>query len=379
MARLWRAPVSVTRVLALTPVPEEGAGCRFRIAQFLPHLGSNGFQVTIDPFFTTEFFQLVYQRGRYGRKAALMLRQMTRRARLLSRLQDYDIVFLYREALPVGPPLIELAMARRGPALVYDFDDAVFLPNTSEANRIVGFAKWPQKVPAILRLCDRVIAGNEYLAAFARRHNPRVTVIPTCVDTSVFIPSSVGDRAGTPMVGWIGSPTTAKYLQIVAPALQRVAAAQPFVLRISGSDDLSLPGVPIERQPWSRSREVELFGECDVGIYPLPDDDWARGKCGFKAIQFMACGVPVVASAVGVNQDIVEDGVSGFLAATEDEWVEKLARLIGDASLRRRMGVAGRRTVEERYSLAVNAPKLAAVLEDALAVRAARDRGRALA
>jgi len=372
--------VSVRRVLALTPVPEEGAGCRFRIAQFVPHLESRGFSVAIEPFFTTEFFRLVYEPGRYGRKAALMLRQMTRRARLLSRLQEFDLVFLYREALPLGPPLIELAMARRGPALVYDFDDAVFLPNTSDANRIVGFAKWPQKVPAILRLCDRVIAGNGFLAEFARRHNPRVSVIPTCVDTAHFAPRSAAPDRARPVVGWIGSPTAARYLDLVAPALQQVAARQAFDLRISGAGRCpSIPGVTIDRQPWAQSKEVELFAGCDIGIYPLPDDDWARGKCGFKAVQFMACGVPVVASAVGVNREILEDGVNGFLASTEDEWVGKLTRLLRDAPLRRRIGDAGRRTVEERYSLAVNAPKVVDVLEDALAVRASRVGKRALA
>jgi glycosyltransferase involved in cell wall biosynthesis len=165
------------------------------------------------------------------------------------------------------------------------------------------------------------------------------------------------------VIGWIGSPTTASYIRGLAGVLRRVRERHPFVLRVSGADvPLIIPGVEIENRPWSLADEVALFNTCDVGVYPLADDEWSKGKCGFKAIEFMACGVPVIAAAVGVNRTIVQDGVNGFLAASEDEWVEKLSRLLAEPELRRRFAVAGRRTIEEGYSLRVNAPTLAATL-----------------
>lgn len=356
------------RVLALSPVPEEGAGCRFRISQYIPRLAAEGFEVTVSPFFTPEFFRLVYQPGHYARKAALFVRRSLDRIAALLADRDYDLLFVYREALPIGPPIIESLLARPGrPPMVYDFDDAVFLPNTSDANRMISFLKYPTKVDTIVEKSATVIAGNAYLAEYARRHNANVTVIPTCVDTDLFVPRARSEVSRELTVGWIGTPTTAIYMESLAPVLARVQRTTPFDLRIAGAGrELRLDGVRTSNIAWSLAGEVGLFNGCDIGVYPLTDDPWTRGKCGFKAIQFMACGVPVVASPVGVNSSIIEDGVNGFLASTEDEWVEKLTRLARDPELRRRLGAAGRATIEARYSLAVNAPRLAGALRSAL-------------
>jgi len=357
------------RVLALSPIPEEGAGCRFRIAQFMPYLESVGVDVTLSSLFTTEFFRLVYKPGHYARKAVTFAALSARRLGSLRDLLRFDVVFIYREMFPIGPAIVERLIAARGrPPIVFDFDDAIFLPNVSDANRLIGVLKRPQKVAAIIRSSDHVITGNEYLAAYARRFSSAVTMIPTSVDTDRFVPAARQgdngrDRGGDPIVGWIGSPTTSGYIRGLAPVLRRAHQQQPFTLRVSGvGDRFDIPGVPIEYEPWSLEREVALFNTCDVGVYPLADDEWSKGKCGFKALEFMACGVPVVAAAVGVNRVIVEDGQNGFLAATEDEWVDKLVRLLRDAALRRRFAETGRRTVQERYSVRVNAPRLAETL-----------------
>ncbi len=360
------------RVLALSPIPEEGAGCRFRVAQYLPFLREAGFDVTISSFYTPEFFRLVYRPGHYVRKAATFLTLARRRFRELGGIDNYDLVLLYREAIPLGPPIIERLIARRGIPIVYDFDDAIFLPNVSEANRAVSFLKNPGRVASVLRLSARVVVGNEFLAGYARRYNDAVTVIPTVVDTHRFVPAA--HRPGgdaVPVVGWIGSPTTYPYLESLADVLRQAAARHRFVLKVSGAGrPVRMPGIDVQEVPWSLADEVSLFNTCDIGVYPLPDDDWSRGKCGFKAIQCMACGVPVVAANVGVNREIVEDGVNSFLAATPAEWVEKLGRLLSDPVLRGRMAEAGRRTIEARYSLDVTAPRLAAVLASAVNDRA---------
>jgi glycosyltransferase involved in cell wall biosynthesis len=359
------------RVLALSPIPEEGAGCRFRIAQFMPYLESVGFEVTLDSLFTPEFFRVVYKPGRYIRKAFTFAALSAKRLDVLRDASRFDLIVVYREAFPIGPPLVERWLTGRGmPPIVYDFDDAVFLPNVSNANRFLVSLKWAGKVPKILSLSTSVIAGNDFLAGFARRYNSSVVTIPTCVDTDKFIPRTDGGGRDPLVVGWIGSPTTAPYLSTLTSVFRNVHAATPFQLRVSGAaSDLAFDGVPVRNVPWSLADEVSLFNTCDVGVYPLTDDEWSKGKCGFKAIQFMACGVPVVASAVGVNREIIEDGVNGFLATDAREWESKLRRLLSDGSLRARFAEAGRRTVEERYSLRVNAPKVAAVLTGALTAR----------
>jgi glycosyltransferase involved in cell wall biosynthesis len=361
------------RVLALSPIPEEGAGCRFRIAQFIPYLESVGIRVTLESLFTAEFFREVYKPGHYVSKALKFGALAVKRLDSLREASRFDLVLLYREMFPIGPAVIERLLMRGWPPLVFDFDDAIFLPSVSDANRLIGALKQPGKVATIIRHSNHVIAGNEYLASYARRFNPAVTAIPTCVDTTKFVPSAEAfsnnglNTSRDPVVGWIGSPTTASYMLGLANVLRRVYDRHPFRLRVSGTEKVAaFAGIPTENPPWALEREVQLFNTCDIGVYPLLDDEWSKGKCGFKAIQFMACGVPVVASAVGVNREIIADGVNGFLAATEDEWVEKLGRLLADHELRRRLAEAGRRTVEKRYSLRHTAPTLAATLRQVL-------------
>jgi glycosyltransferase involved in cell wall biosynthesis len=363
----------VYRVLVLSPIPEDGAGCRFRVSQFIPYLNSVGFEVTVRPFFTPEFFRLVYKPGHYATKVGAFAGLSLGRLRSLRGVSSYDLIWIYREAFPIGPALIERWLGRSGmPPIVYDFDDAVFLPNVSDANRLIGSLKWVRKIPDILRHSTRVVAGNDFLAAFARQYHREVVTIPTCVDTDRFVPRSDTRASTPPIVGWIGSPTTASYLSILSTIFSRVHAHAPFQVKISGAaSDVTFPGVPVTNVPWSLAEEVSLFNQCDVGIYPLTDDDWARGKCGFKAIQFMACGVPVVASAVGVNREIIRDGENGFLATTPAEWEQKLLRLLTDEPLRVRFAKAGRQTIEDRFSLRVCAPQVAAVLRDALGARRA--------
>ena len=331
--------------------------------------------------FTPEFFRLVYKPGHYLRKAVTFAALSLKRLDSLRDLSRFDVVFIYREIFPLGPPIVErLVVSRRGPPIVFDFDDAIFLPSVSDANRLIAALKQPGKVRTIIRQSDRVIVGNDYLASYARRYSDAVTVIPTSVDLSRFVPrppaaAGSGTASGPPVIGWIGSPTTGAYLRALTPVFQKLAERRKFVLRISGTaDPVTIPGVEVDNTPWTLGREVELFNTCDVGVYPLPDDDWSKGKCGFKAIQFMACGVPVVSSAVGVNREIIQDGVNGYLASTDDEWVARLERLLLDAELRRRFAEAGRGTIAERYSLEVNAPKLAAALREAARGRGERNK-----
>jgi glycosyltransferase involved in cell wall biosynthesis len=208
------------------------------------------------------------------------------------------------------------------------------------------------------------MAGNDVLRDYALRYNSHVSVVPTTIDTEHYIPQP-RRTGGLPIVGWSGSFSTVQYLALVRPALQTLAQHRPYRLRIIGGSGVTVPGVEVECLPWQAETEVTDIGGLDVGLMPLPDDDWARGKCGLKALQYMALAVPAIVSPVGVNTEIVDHGRNGFLAATQADWVAGLERLLTDPSLRRHMGEAARTTVEDRYSARVVVPKVARILKEA--------------
>lgn len=351
------------RVLALVPYPLERApGQRFRMEQWAPRLRSEGVEVEFAPLLSAADFETLYERGRVPRKVLAVVRGYRTRLRQLESLRTFDVAYIYREAAFLGPAWVERLVARRCP-IVFDFDDAIYLPATSAANRPARFAKRRGKTAAICRVAQVVTVGNEVLAAFARRHAPRVEVIPTTMDTDVYR-VTVRDANPRPVVGWTGSPTTAGYLQSLAPALRRLRERLDFELRVIGAV-VAIDGIDVTSVPWRAESEAEDLRPIDVGLMPLTDDDWARGKCAAKALQYMALGIPPVVSPVGVNATVVRDGVNGFHAQTDADWVGRIAELLGAPALRARLGAAARRTVEEGYSAQVQVPRLAEVLRRA--------------
>jgi glycosyltransferase involved in cell wall biosynthesis len=225
--------------------------------------------------------------------------------------------------------------------------------------------KSSKKTPTICGLARHVTVGNEALAAYARRHASAVTVIPSTIDTDEY---RIAERAANvrPVVGWTGSTTTVRYLEALAPALRDLRGRLDFVLQVVGSE-ARLPGVEVGNVPWRAETEAEDLRPLDVGLMPLEDDDWSRGKCGLKALQYMALGIPPVVSPVGVNATIVRDGENGFHARNDAEWVDRIERLLRDPELRARLGAAARRTVEESYSARVQAPRMAEVFRKVVA------------
>jgi len=347
------------RLLIISPVSESGAGYRYRIQQYFPTLIANGIDPVSWPFYSDDFLQWVHRPGRYGTKARHFLMRATRRVLQLFDLGQFNGVFMYREALPIGPPVWEWICVRgwRLP-MVFDLDDAIYLGDTSEANRLLHSWKCPWKTWTLMRWSRHVIAGNAYLASQARRYQPSVGVVPTSVDTTSYQPRPSETPRPVPVIGWIGSPTTVKYLESLSEVFHRLASRRRFCLKIIGAGrPVHMPGVELEQRAWQLEREVEEFQDCDIGVSPLWNDAWSLGKCGFKALQFMGCGVPVVVSGVGMHCDMITSGVNGMLAKSEEEWIAALERLLDDVVLRQRLGGAGRATVEARYSLAVNAPK----------------------
>jgi glycosyltransferase involved in cell wall biosynthesis len=207
-----------------------------------------------------------------------------------------------------------------------------------------------------------VIVPNVFLKEYASRFNKCVYIIPTPIDTGRF---KITERSSDKLtIGWIGSFTTAPYLKTVFNVMRRLSEKYDFILKIFGAGEIiNIPGVRVENYDWNLEKEVEYFQSIDIGIYPLTDTLWARGKAGFKAIQYMAVGIPVVASSIGMNKEIIQDGVSGFLVSSDQEWFDRISRLIEDSALRKKMGFAGREAVEEKYSVKINAPKYIKIIK----------------
>lgn len=349
-------------LLFLATHPKEAASTRHRVLAYFPALTAAGFNVELHAFLSTEARAVVCRQGRGLLKGWYLVGSAIERWRRLARGQ-YDILVIHRELFPwgwwMGHQALRRVIQHRGTPVVYDFDDAMYLPQRQDR----GLLRWlesPESVREIISLSQRVIAGNVHLRDYAQRFNQRVEYVPTPVDTDHFHPEPGGGQEVSELtIGWIGSSTTSKYLSEVRPAIEQLARTHRFRMKVVGAGNHQLGwACQLDQQPWDLASEAEEFRTCDIGIYPLRDDEWARGKCGFKALQFMASGVAVVASAVGMNCEIIQDGTNGLLARTGEEWYANLRRLLEEAALRRRLAEAGRRTVEERYSLRCTAPRI---------------------
>ena len=351
------------KVLAWVPYPLGIApGQRYRIEQWSPYLRDLGIDVTFQSFATPALARTLYTTGHWAAKAAGMAGGMRRRLSEALRAATYDAVLLQREASLIGPAWAERLLHARQPAIVYDFDDAIYLPYVSPSNRYLSYLKFPWKTRALCRMAGAVMAGNDHLAAYASRYNDRVFVVPSTVSMREYQPRPAPSPDRIPVVGWTGSHSSVPYLSVVRAALLELQRRRPFRLLIIGVEHYEIPGVEVECRPWSARTEVQDLWDMDLGIMPLPDEPWARGKCGMKAIQYMGIGIPAVVSPVGANRDIVRDGVTGFHAATDGEWVGKLDLLLTDAVLRERLGAAARESVRTLYSAEAQAPRVAEIL-----------------
>jgi glycosyltransferase involved in cell wall biosynthesis len=354
------------QVLALVPYPlREAPGQRYRIEQWAPYLSDWGIDVHFQPFADAELGRTLYQRGHYAAKALAMTRAWLGMIGPTWRSSGFDVVYIHREAALVGPAWLERLAHRRNPALVYDFDDAIWLRYVSPRNRYLAYLKAPGKTKTICRMASAITVGNETLAAFARRYNPAVTVVPSTVSLRAYRPRPQAPQARPdpiPAIGWTGSHSSVQYLRLVEGALQTLARRRRFRLVVIGVEDYALEGVDVECRPWREATEVEDLWSFDVGIMPLFDDPWASGKCAMKAIQYMGVGLPAVVSPVGANRDVVPDGACGFHASSADDWVSTLDRLLDSPVLRARLGEEARRRVEALFSAEVQAPRVADLL-----------------
>jgi glycosyltransferase involved in cell wall biosynthesis len=353
------------RLLVLSTNSPLAAAVRYRALQYFPYLTRAGFACEHRGLFDERLEQVIYRPGHGREKITRALAGTARRLRDVLAGSRYDLALMLREAFLVGPPLLEALIALRRP-LIFDLDDAVWEPYDSPSyGRVARWLKCAWKTGPTIRMAKLVIAGNPYIASYMRARHGKVALVPTVVDTDVYRPAD-GPHTGPPVIGWIGSHSTAPYLAKVVPALERLARERRFRLRLVGArNDLRPAGVEVENLPWRLDREVADVRSFDIGLFPVPDDRWSRGKSGFKAVQYGAVGIPTVASPVTVNREIVIDGVTGLHADSSDDWHGALKRLLDDPSARARMGAAARERILARYSLAAHGPRLVAALQAA--------------
>ncbi|NNC86090.1 MAG: glycosyltransferase [Bacteroidia bacterium] len=334
--------------------PNRVPGQRFRYEQYLSALEEDGFDYELSFIVSKRDDKILYKPGNYIWKFWFALKAYLFRIKELFTLGQYDIIFIYREALLTRSVFFEKMYHKSKAKLIYDFDDAIWVHDVSDANKNLGWLKNPGKYSKIMSLCDIVFAGNEYLASYAKQFNPNVKIVPTTIDTDYHVGS---ERIANPIcIGWTGSLTTLKYFESLLPCLIELKkqCADKLTFKVIVDVEKEYPELGISTTPWSLDTEISELNKIDIGIMPLPDDDWSNGKCGFKGLQYMSLSKATIMSPVGVNNQIINDGVNGLLAKGNNEWKKALVSLIENPELRKKIGTEARKTIENQYSLNSN-------------------------
>ena len=339
------------KVMFVVPYPRsEAPSQRFRFEQQIEFLEANGIECHFQSFWDLNAWRVLYLSGNVLAKTLGFVRGWLRRFSLLFRLGGYDRVFLHREAAPVGPPVIEWLIAKvLRKKIIYDFDDAIWLPNVSDSNRFAARIKFHDKVKSICRWSWKISCGNAYLQDFAKQYNRCAFFIPTTVDTDRYKPAPQKTTDNKIVIGWTGSQSTNAYLENMDGVFASLARDVDFELMVISNQPPQLHH-PFRFVNWQRESEVSDLAQLDVGLMPLTDNEWSLGKCAFKLIQYGALAIPAVASPVGANKSVVLENESGFFATTDGEWIAALKRLCSNAQLRMKMGAASRERIEAEYS-----------------------------
>jgi len=336
--------------------PGRSPSQRFRFEQYIEYLSENGIKSHFSYLIDEKDDKLLYQSGHLIAKGKIFIKSLLKRWSESKKLAEYDFVFIQREAMMTSQVFFEKQASKQS-KLIFDFDDSIWLANQNNANRGLYWLKNPSKVNRIFKLANLVIAGNNYLATYSKKFNQHVKIIPTTLDTDYHRPQNTRKEINNITIGWTGSFSTIKYYHEKYSLLDQIRSNSKNITLSIISDGFLDTGIRAKQITWNLTSEIEDLSTFDIGIMPLPDNEWTRGKCGFKALQYMAMEIPVVASPVGVNTEIIQDGINGFLASSDEEWVEKLTLLIENPELRQKLGKAGRLTVIERYSVEANKHK----------------------
>ncbi len=326
---------------------------RYRFEQYLGFLETQGFAFTFSYLLNEKDDALFYARGKLLSKLFILLKCTWIRLKDVARYKSFDLIFIQREAHFLGTSYFEKKAFRSGAKVIFDFDDSIWLADTSPGNQKWEWIKSPKKFYTNIQHAHTVFAGNTYLLQEALKVNPKAILVPTTIDTELHFPKHELRHKNQVCIGWSGSLSTLKHFELLIPVLKQVKEKYGDKVRfkLMGEKNYKHPELPVESVAWTENSEVDELNSFDIGLMPLKDDAWARGKCGLKGLSYMACEVPVVMSAVGVNIQIIRHGVNGYLAQSEEEWLQALSLLIEDKSLRLQLGKAARETVQLEYSV----------------------------
>lgn len=335
--------------------PNRSPSQRFRFEQYLSYFKENNYNCFWSYLIENEEAdKQFYSSNNYLGKFKIFSKSIIKRFSEIRNSHTYDLIFIQRECFMLGTTFFERKFSKKG-KVVFDFDDAIWLQNVSKANKSLAFLKNPQKTKGIISISNLVFAGNEYLANYAKQYNANVKVIPTTIDTlNHHNQVKIHKEKEVITIGWTGTHSTLKYLEDLGGVVEALSNKFTFRFLVICDKAPSLNWKGLEFTKWKRETEIEDLLQIDIGIMPLSDTEWAKGKCGFKILQYMALGIPAVAAPVGVNKEIVEHGINGYLASTSKDWIMYITRLAKDANLRNRMGKAGRQTVVDKYSVEAN-------------------------
>ncbi len=346
------------KLLFMAPYPvDQSPSQRYRFEHYLPALKEENITFHYKPFLDKKTWSIFFKPGFALRKGWGVMWGYLRRFVLLFTIPGYDFVFIHREAAPLGPPVFEWIIAKIfRKKIIYDFDDAIWIPSTSSYNKGVAWLKNFSKVSKICRWSYKVAVGNDFLGDYARRFCKQVILLPTVVNTTAVHNQTQDQDVAQPAIGWTGTFSTLKFLDIILPVLQELQQENGFIFYVIADKDPVLPLARYQFIPWSKESEIKDLLRFHIGLMPLHDDDLSKGKCGFKAIQYMSLGIPAVVSPVGVNSVIVSHGENGFVCNTPEEWKKQLLILLQDHELRKRMGQLAQQRIRNEYSVSATRP-----------------------
>ena len=344
------------KLYIIAPYPRGKAPSqRFRFEQYISFFENEGYEIYFSSFLNESTWETLYKDKKYIQKIIGISFAFIKRWGLLFKLINAKHIFIHREMAHIGPPIFEFIVSKiMRKKYIYDFDDAIWLPNYSATNAKFQKLKNYKKVNACMKWAGKVTAGNEYLKEYALQFNSNVEIIPTTIDMQNHHNKSINYEKRELNIGWTGSHTTLHYLKEIVPALNKLSKEFKFNFIVIANEKPSLNIPNLIFIPWTKESEIEDLAKIDIGVMPLKDDLWAKGKCGFKALQYMSLGIPTVASNVGVNTTIIEDGKNGLFVSQNTDWHEKLKALLTSNELREKLGKAGKETIKSNYSVEAN-------------------------
>ncbi len=355
------------KILFIVPYPTDKAPSqRLKFEQYYPYFEQEGYKFTISPFISKQFWEVIYKPGKIPAKFFYTCLGYLRRIKDLFRIRKYDIVYIHLWVTPFGPPFFEYLFTKLAKAVVYDIDDLVYLTNKTKANRLAALIKGRKKPIFLIKKADQVISCTPVLDDFVKKYNNNSTDISSTVDTNVYVPTNTYSNAHKLTLGWSGSQSTARYFYLLKDILLKLKEKFDFNILVMGDATMHIPGLDIEAVDWTKEEEIKNLQKIDIGLYPLPlDEEWVYGKSGLKAIQYMALGIPTVATAIGANYRVINHQESGFLVTTKEDWLNALMQLMNDPELRQKIGLKAREKVVKNFSVEANYDSYLRVLNNA--------------